>query len=62
MKDLFINAETMWCTKHMENNDVEKLRSLCVNDKHRSRIIAEIYMGPKTKFYCRMDYRCGIYG
>ena len=44
MKDLFINAESMWCTQHMENNDAEKLRSLVVNDKDRSRIMADIYI------------------
>ena len=33
----------MWCTQHIENNDAEKLRSLCVNDKDRSRIMADIY-------------------
>ena len=43
MKDLFINAESMWCTQHIENNDSEKLRWLCVNDKDRSRIMADIY-------------------
>ena len=43
MKDLFINAESMRCTKHMENNDAEKLRSLGVNDKDHSRIMAGTY-------------------
>ena len=43
MKDLFINVESMWCTQHMENNDAEKLRSLGVNDKDRSCIMADIY-------------------
>ena len=43
MKDLFINAESTWCTQHMENNDAEKLRLLGVNDKDRSRIMTDIY-------------------
>ena len=43
MKDLFINAESMWCTQPMENNDAEKLRSLGVNDKDRSRMMVDIY-------------------
>ena len=43
MKDLFINAESMWCTQLMENNDAEKLRSLGVNDKDRSRMMVDIY-------------------
>ena len=43
MKDLFINAESMWCTHHIENNDAETLRSLGVNDKDCSRIMADIY-------------------
>ena len=44
MKGLFIKAESMCCTQHMENNDAEKLRSLVVNDKDRSRIMADIYI------------------
>ena len=40
----------------MENNDSEKLRSLGINDKDRSRIMAD-YMGAKTGFYCRMDWQ-----
>ena len=43
IKDLFINAESMWCTQHMENNDTEKLRSVGVNDKDLSRIMADTY-------------------
>ena len=43
MKDLFINAESMWCTQRMKNNDAEKLRSLGVNDKDRSRMMVDIY-------------------
>ena len=65
MKGLFIKAESMCCTQHMENNDAEKLRSLVVNDKDRSRIMADIYIYIyiyiyiclKTKFYCRMDWQ-----
>ena len=33
----------MWCTQHMEINDAEKLRSLGINDKDRSLIMADIY-------------------
>ena len=54
MKDLLINAESIWCTQHMENNDAEKLRSLGVNGKDRSRIMADIY-GSQNEIYCRMD-------
>ena len=43
MEDLFINAESMWCTQRMENDDAEKLRSLGVNDKDRSRMMVDIY-------------------
>ena len=43
MKDLFINVESMWRTQYMENNDADKLRSLGVNEKDRSRIMADIY-------------------
>ena len=43
MKDFFINVESMYCTQHLENNDAEKLRLLGVNDKDRSRIMADIY-------------------
>ena len=43
MKDLFINAESMWCTQHMENNDAEKLRLLGVDYKDRSSVIADIF-------------------
>ena len=49
MKDLFINAESMWCTQHMENNDAEKLRSLGVNDKDRSRIMADDIYGSQNE-------------
>ena len=43
MKDLLINAESMWCTQHMQNNNAEKLLSLGINDKDHSRIMADIY-------------------
>ena len=43
MKGLFINAESMWCTQHTENNDAEKLRSFGANNKDRSCIMADIY-------------------
>ena len=55
MKDLFINAESIWCTQHMENNDAEKRRSIGVNDKDRSRIMEDIY-GSQNEIYCRMDW------
>ena len=39
----------MWCTQHMENNDAEKLRSLGVNDKDRSRIMADDIYGSQNE-------------
>ena len=58
MKDLFINAESMWCTQHMENNDAEKLRLLGVNDKDLSHIMADIWV-PKQNFIAEWTGRCG---
>ena len=67
MKGLFIKAESMCCTQHMENNDAEKLRSLVVNDKDRSRIMADIYIYiyiyvSKQNFIAEWTGRCRTCG
>ena len=33
----------MWCTKHLEKNDIEKLKEYCLCDTGRKRIMADIY-------------------
>ena len=42
-KDTFRGARSLWCTQHLENGDVEKLRALGCNQRVISRIMSDIY-------------------
>ncbi len=42
-KDIFRSARSLWCTQHLENRDVEKLRALGCNQRVISRIMSDIY-------------------
>ena len=42
-KDIFRSARNLWCTQHLENRDVEKLRALGCNQRVISRIMSDIY-------------------
>ena len=33
----------MWCTQHLEKNDIEKLKEYCPGDADRKRIMADFY-------------------
>jgi len=33
----------MWCTQHLERNDIEQIKKHCSNDPNRRRIMADIY-------------------
>ena len=43
MKDVFQTAENLWCTRHLETADAEKLRQMGVSDQNKKRILADIY-------------------
>ena len=40
---IFPSAESMWCTQHLEKNDIEKLKGYCPCDADRKRIMTDIY-------------------
>jgi len=42
-KDIFQSAESVWCTQHMETNDVSALKTFCLNTSNQQRIMADIY-------------------
>eukprot|EP00794_Sanderia_malayensis_P004341 gene4341-4918_t len=42
-KDIVRSARNLWCTQHLENRDVEKLRALGCNQRVISRIMSDIY-------------------
>ena len=34
---------SLWCTQHLEKNDLDKLKCHCSNDSDQQRIVADIY-------------------
>jgi len=42
-KDIIQSAESVWCTQHMETNDVSALKTFCLNTRNQQRIMADIY-------------------
>ena len=42
-KSIFTRAENVWCTQHLEKNDLEQVRYYCSNDKDRRKIMPCIY-------------------
>ena len=41
--NIFPSTESMWCTQHLEKNDIEKLKEYCPCDADRKRIMADFY-------------------
>jgi len=41
--DIFKDAEKRWCTHHMQERDLHKLKTLGCNQKTQSKILADIY-------------------
>lgn len=41
--DIFKDAEKLWCTHHMQERDLQKLKTLGCNPKTQSKILADIY-------------------
>ena len=42
-KNIFNRAESLWCTQHLEKNDLEELKCHCSNASDQQRIMADIY-------------------
>ena len=43
MTDIFKDADKLWCTHHMQQRDLEKLKTLGCNQNTQSKILADIY-------------------
>lgn len=43
MTDVFKDAEKLWCTHHMQERDLYKLKTFGCNQKTQSKILADIY-------------------
>jgi len=43
MTDIFKDAAKLWCTHHMQERDLYKLKTLGCNQKTQSKILADIY-------------------
>lgn len=43
MTDVFKDAAKLWCTHHMQERDLHKLKTLGCNQKTQSKILADIY-------------------
>lgn len=43
MTDIFKDAANLWCTHHMQERDLYKLKTLGCNQKTQSKILADIY-------------------
>ena len=41
--DIFTDAKKLWCTQHMQERDLQKLKSLGCNQQSQSRVMADIY-------------------
>ena len=41
--EIFKDAEKLWCTHHMQERDLKKLKTLGCNQKTQSKIVADIY-------------------
>ena len=41
--DVFQNAKKLWCTQHMQDRDIHKLKTLCCNQQSQSKVMADIY-------------------
>lgn len=48
LKDIFINALSLWCTQHLQKADARKLHEMGLNEKNKSKILASIY-GSQTE-------------
>ena len=41
--NIFSRAESLWCTQHLEKNNLEELKCHCSNASDLQRIMADIY-------------------
>ena len=41
--DVFNEAKRLWCTQHMQERDVHKLKTLGCNQRSQSRVMSDIY-------------------
>ena len=46
-KKIFSTGEGLWCTQHLEKNDLEKLKCHCSNASDHQRMMADIYGSQK---------------
>lgn len=43
LSDIFHGAKRPWCTQHMQERDLYKLKGLGANQRLQARIMADIY-------------------
>ena len=41
--DIFTDAKKLWCTQHMQERDLHKLKTLGCNQRSQSRVMADVY-------------------
>ena len=41
-KNIFSRTESLWCTQHLEKNNIEELKHNCSSASDHQRIIADI--------------------